>query len=93
MIHNYELQPNETVAGRIARLPRPGKPRGNALFLELPDSEVVALPATAKKGHSVLARELGRFKKGDSIEIAYYGKKPTVDGERSYRLYEVRHAD
>jgi hypothetical protein len=88
----YEFSPGDRVVGRIIRLPQRGRPHGNRLFLELLDGKLVALPATARAGRSVLERELRekRCAVGDAIEIAYHGRRLTQDAEpRAYHLFEV----
>jgi hypothetical protein len=52
-----ELVDGETLSGRVLRLPAPGAYAGNRLFLRTA-TEVIAVRATAKRGHSVLERLL-----------------------------------
>jgi hypothetical protein len=94
----YELAEGERLEGVVRRLPRPGTPWGNRLFLSAVSSEtpwgreaVFAINATAKHGHVVLERELARLKVrvGDRITVAYLGKRNTLDGARTYRDYQI----
>ena len=88
---HYEMVTGEVLAGVVLRLPSPGAQWGNRLFLETDDG-VVAISATAKKGHTVLERKLQQHSigPGDEIEITYRGMCRTQDGEREYRSYFVR---
>lgn len=87
----YELIEGEVVAGRVERLPGAGVPYGNRLFLERSAGDILALAATAKTGHAVLERELTRqeVRVNDRVAILYTGKVRTVDGERTYRDYQL----
>ena len=84
-----ELRDGETLVGTVARLPRDGAFNGGSVFLELDDGEIVAIHATAKKGHTVLERLLGDVRVGDRVAITYHGRRTTADGERSYRSYSL----
>lgn len=85
-----EMDEGQTLTGAVLRLPTPNAFNGNRLFLNTEDG-VVGLRATARSGHTVLERELEslRVRVGDRISILYLGKRPTFDGKREYRLYEV----
>ena len=85
-----EMEEGETISGTVLRLPAPNVFNGNRLFLKTQD-EVIGLRATARTGHTVLKRELTglRVRVDDRITITYKGKRPTFDGTREYRLYEV----
>jgi hypothetical protein len=91
----YELAEGETAHGEVLRLPRPGGFAGNSLVLGTrngSDRGIRVLPASAKKGHTVLANELGDqgVKVGEWVEITYLGRRTTRDGQRSYRDYDVK---
>ena len=91
---SHELLEGERIEGQVVRLPAPGVFNGNKLFLRQPSGEVIAIPATADRGHTVLERSLHdlAISPGDWISIRYAGKRSTADGERTYRFYEaVRH--
>ena len=91
---SHELLEGERIEGQVVRLPAPGVFNGNKLFLRQPSGEVIAIPATADRGHTVLERRLHdlAISPGDWISIRYAGKRSTADGERTYRFYEaVRH--
>lgn len=85
-----DLTEQEGFSGRVDRLPIPGAQNGNYLYLSN-DLEKRALHATGKSGHTVLERKLQELgvRIGDRIQIVYLGKRPTVDLQREYRLYEV----
>jgi hypothetical protein len=83
-----DLNEGESITGTVLRLPTPGAFNGSRLFIGMPD-EVVGITATAKSGHTLLERGLRHVAVGDKITITYRGKRVTVDGERSYRHYEV----
>lgn len=85
----YELVEGEVVSGRVVRLPAPGEHQGNRLFLRRADGVLLAIPATASKGHAVLNRALEGVSKGDEIQIRFLGWRDTLNGERRYRLHEV----
>jgi hypothetical protein len=86
---NAELREGERVVGAVVRLPRGGTFNGGSVFLEV-DGEVIALPASAKKGHTVLERRLSIARPGDEVEITFEGWRATADGERRYRHYGLR---
>jgi hypothetical protein len=83
-----ELAAGDEVAGRVVRLAQPGVAAGSRLFLKTA-AGLVAVPATAKKGHCVLERLLAdhRVCVGDHVTVGYRGKRSTVDGLREYRDY------
>lgn len=85
-----DLNEHECFSGIVDRLPMPGAPNGNSLYLSN-EQEKRAIHATAKTGHTVLERKLAELcvRVGDRVQIVYLGKRPTADGEREYRLYEV----
>ena len=85
-----ELEEGERIEGLVMRLPAPGAFCGNSLLLRTDDA-LVALPATAKKGHAVLERKLVQHevRVGDWVAIRYPGRRRTQDGEREYRHYDV----
>jgi hypothetical protein len=87
----YELSEGERVTGCVERMPTAGAFNGTRLFLRLTDGRVIAIPATASKGHTVLARRLQELcvSADDRITITYFGKRQTVNGDREYRCYEV----
>ena len=85
-----ELRDGEALVGTVVRMPRDGAFSGGSVFLERDDGEVVAIPATAKKGHTVLERLLREVSVGDEVDITYRGRRPTEDGEREYRSYSLR---
>jgi hypothetical protein len=85
----HELSEGETIVGTILRLPTPGAFCGSRLFIGNYPDEVLGIPATAKKGHTVLERELEGYQPGDRISVTYDGWRTTADGERKYRLYSV----
>jgi hypothetical protein len=87
---NAELREGERIVGAVVRLPRGGTFNGGSVFLELDGGEVVALPASAKKGHTVLERRLSIARAGDAVEITFEGWRATADGERRYRSYGLR---
>jgi len=86
----HELVEGETVEGTVVRLPMWGADAGTRLFLDT-DDEVISIPATAGKGHTVLERLLSdeRVRVGDGVTITYVGKRRTADGERTYRDYQL----
>jgi hypothetical protein len=86
----HELIAGERVEGSVRRLPEPGAQLGNYLLLETADG-VLALGATARKGHTVLERLLvdEGIAVGDDVAITFRGKRRTVDGEHEYRHYEL----
>jgi len=92
---SVELIAGERVEGIVLRLPIWNAESGTRLFLATVRG-TVSIPATANKGHSVLARLLDdeRVAVGDRVAVTYMGKRPTADGEREYRHYrlEVDHA-
>lgn len=91
----HELIEGESVAGIVLRLPAWNAVSGTRLFLTT-GRETVSIPATASKGHTVLAKLLSEehVAVGDHVTIGYLGKRRTADGEREYRDYrlEVRRA-
>jgi hypothetical protein len=86
----HELIAGERVRGTVRRLPRPGTKIGNYLLLDTDDG-VIAIPATAKRGHTVLERLLTEeeIAVGDRIAVSFHGKRRTRDGQREYRHYEL----
>jgi hypothetical protein len=84
----HELAEGEWLEGVVVRKPTPGAFNGTRLFLDT-DGGVLAIPATASRGHTVLERELAAVKVGDRIRITYRGYRVTRDGERTYRDYRV----
>jgi hypothetical protein len=72
----------------VQRLPTPRARLGTRLFIGTPGG-VLAIPATAKRGHTVLERELKTVKVGDHIAVTFHGFRVTRDGERTYRDYEL----
>jgi hypothetical protein len=89
----YELIEGERLVGRVERLPEPGGFHGRSLFVQTDAGRVLSIPATAKAGHSVLARQLEALSVGDRIAIEYRGKRATLDGGRVYRQYVVVSVD
>jgi hypothetical protein len=91
----HELVEGESAAGTVLRLPAWNAVNGTWLFLRT-TQETVCIPASAKRGHTVLARLLEdeHVAVGDHVTVAYLGKRRTADGEREYRDYrlEVHHA-
>jgi hypothetical protein len=87
----YELVDGERVEGVVVQIPKVGAANGNRLFLRRADGDTIAIDATAKRGHTVLERQLRelRVKPGNTISITYFGKCRTLDGEREYRNYSV----
>jgi hypothetical protein len=85
-----ELVDGERVEGVVVRLPMWNADSGTRLFLAT-TRETVSIPATASKGHTVLAKllEEQRVAIGDHLTITYLGKCTTADGERQYRSYEL----
>jgi len=73
-----ELREGESITGTVVRLPQHGAFHGTSVFLELDDGEVVALPASASKGHTVLERLRGDVRVGDRVAITYHGRRTTV---------------
>lgn len=90
--HAYELADGETITGTVVRLPTRAADNATRLFLRLPDRRVIGIPASARKGHTLLERQLEDLEVivGDTLTIVYAGKRRTADGEREYRLYDVR---
>jgi hypothetical protein len=86
----YELPEHELISGVVVRMPTPGAFNGSRLFIDTGD-QILALAATEKSGHSVLARDLARrsVRVGDEITIESRGFQKTLDGARSYRLERV----
>lgn len=80
----------EILEGTVMRLPTPGTRNGNRAFIFTNDG-LLGIPATARKGHSVLERELPELevRVGDDVVITYNGMRNTADGERRYRHYTV----
>jgi hypothetical protein len=91
----YRLVEGEIVEGEVARLPQPAAFCGSRLFLVRKPNDTIAITASGRRGHTVLERELHeqQVRVGDRVAIRFYGMRTTVDGERSYRLYEVAHVD
>ena len=85
-----DLRTGETLTGAVVRLPRHGAFNGTSVFLRRRDGEVLALPAAASKGHTVLERLLGDVRVGDEVAITYKGRRTTRDGERQYRDYDLQ---
>jgi len=85
------LDPGDSVEGRVFRLPRHGHYAGNYLFVRTEREGIVGIPATAAKGHSVLAKHLAErdVKVGDHVRVVFTGWRTTSDGERQYRSYTV----
>jgi hypothetical protein len=85
-----ELSDGEVISGEVVRLPMWAAVGGTRLFLRTA-TETVAIPATGKRGQTVLERELAekRVRVGDHITIVYLGKRQTLNGKRIYRLYTV----
>jgi hypothetical protein len=77
------------ISGVVMRLPEPGSPAGNSVLLRTPGGDIRHVPATAKRGHAVLERELAgrRVQVGDRIRISYRGRRETASGLREYRSY------
>jgi hypothetical protein len=87
----YEVEPGDRIEGTVMRLPQRGAFNGSRVFIADHTGDVLALSATAKIGHALLERGLttNRVRVGDRISVTFHGIKPTRDGERHYRHYEV----
>lgn len=85
------LDDGERISGTVLQLPAHGQPFGTSLFLRT-STGVVSIPASPKKGSTVLSKQLDaqNITTGDRITIILHGWRQTVDGERRYRDYEVR---
>jgi hypothetical protein len=86
--YGYELAEGEILEGRALRLPRPNTTCGSFLFLDV-NGDVFVIKANAHHGRVVLERELIKAKVGDQIRVAYFGKRTTLDRERSYHHFTV----
>jgi hypothetical protein len=86
----YELIEGDVVSGTVIRLPMACAHAGTRLFLRT-DTEVIAIPATAGKGHTVLQKllEERQVAVGDHLAINHRGKRSTLDGLRQYCHYEI----
>jgi hypothetical protein len=82
-----ELAEGERMTGVVPKLPSPGMVDGNRLALRTADG-VVSIPATARRGWSVLERELAGVQVGDLITVRFVAWRATIDGVR-YRLARV----
>ena len=85
---NATLREGERVVGTVVRLPRGGTFNGGSVFLEV-GGEVIGVPASARKGHTVLERLLSAVCVGDVVEITFKGERVTADGGRRYRDYAL----
>ena len=85
----YEPAEGERLTGRIVRLPHAGAHHGTRLLLRLNTGDVVGIPATAKRGWTVLERSLAGVQVGDTVEISFLGWRETADGDRRYRNVRV----
>ncbi len=88
---HHTLESGESVSGEVLRLPVAGAFEGNRLFLQTQDG-VIAIQATASRGHTLLERALSAkgIEVGDQIQVEFSGWAETQDGERRYRFEEVR---
>jgi len=84
----YELDEGEVIQGFVFRKPQPRARWGTFLFLGTKNG-VLAIAATAGRGHTVLERELAKVRPGDYVTIEFAGWRETLDGERSYRDYHL----
>ena len=100
-----QVLPGDLIKGKVMRLPVSGRQHGNYLdLLQLETSPgraggsgpgaLLRIPATKRKGHSVLGHELKRKRvlPGDTITIRLRGVKtfkPPGGGEVWYRDYQV----
>jgi hypothetical protein len=87
---HHDLAEGERVRGKVLRIPTPFAFMGTRLFLETADG-VLALPATAKRGHTLLDRAIQTkdIQPGDHVEVEFYGWSETQNGERRYRHEEI----
>ena len=87
--------------GRVVRPPRRGMTLGNYLLLQTDErtllgNTVIAIAATARKGHTVLERDLADLDvaPGDLIEVRHGGWHESIsrDGAppKRYRFEKVR---
>jgi hypothetical protein len=83
-----ELAEGERLTGVVLRLPEAGAVDGNRLTLNTADG-VASIPATGRRGWTVLERELSRVRVGDTITVHFVGWREKHDGVR-YRLVHVR---
>jgi hypothetical protein len=81
-----DLAEGDRIEGRVVRLPERGVPAGTRLFVRRGE-EVVAFPAVARRGWTVLEKALAdqRVRVGDEVGITFRGWRQTADGERRYR--------
>jgi hypothetical protein len=83
-----ELREGERLTGVVLALPTPGAFDGNRLVLKLSNG-CVSVPATARRGWTVLERELAKARVGDTIIVHFVGWRERGDGGR-YRLVRVK---
>ncbi len=88
---HYVLAAWERISGRVRKLPNAGEYKGNRLWSQRPDVSVVSLPATSRKGHTVLERELvgQRVRVGSRVTITYLGVREACRETRRHRAYRL----
>ena len=84
-----DLLEGEHLAGVVRKVPVAGEFHGNRLIIETDNGTVVSLPATAKKGWTVLERELDDVKVGDRIDVHFVCWRARRDGNGRYRVVHV----
>jgi hypothetical protein len=82
-----ELVEGEQLTGVVLKLPSPGTVDGNRLVLSTADG-VASIPATARRGWTVLERQLAVVHVGDVVAVHFVGWREKSDGIR-YRLVRV----
>jgi len=80
------------VEGIVVRMPEPGAPAGNYILLRQGSGCELSIAATARRGHTVLERELERqrVRVGDRLRVEFRGWAGGLDAPgHMYRLYAV----
>ena len=90
-----DLAEGERLVGAVVRLPSPGAAHGNQLVLRIDGGGVRSITATAKRGWTVLHRELrnAQVEVGDTITVHFVRWDETADGRRYQLVRVVEHED